>query len=78
MLGDDICLEESDGKIAIDKDLNNIHILTASEDVLILQRLLNYASTFAERSILHQPPMTLFGTVNKEPLLSGVFFVNGK
>ena len=75
MLGDEVFVEDIDGKLVIGKDLGSIHIFAAAEDVVIIQRLFSYASKFCDRCIVSQPGLELFGDISRH---SGSIFIDGK
>ena len=75
LTGDDVFTEDVDEKVVIGNELQKIHVMAISEDVITVQRLLSYASGFCERSIVNQSCLDLTGNVNQEAI--GTPYVDG-
>eukprot|EP00794_Sanderia_malayensis_P000375 gene375-1008_t len=75
MLGDHVLIEDIDGRLAIDKeDLTSINMLACAEDILVIQRLFSYASSFADKAVQATPCIALGGEATQHA--SGGFFVD--
>ena len=57
--------------------LQRLHVLAVGDDVLLLQRLLQYGATMAERTITFQPPSDLFTSPAPDSCGSGSYFIHG-
>ncbi len=75
MLGDHVLIEDVNGKLVIGKDLSSINVFGSAEDILVIQRLFSYASTFSERTVSTVPCVGIIGDVNQT---DRSVFIDGK
>eukprot|EP00795_Rhopilema_esculentum_P017253 gene17253-8814_t len=64
--GNDLLVEDINGKLVIGNELQRINILCISDDVGKLQRLFTYASSVCDKAVLSQQNLDLFGSVTKK------------
>ena len=56
----------------------SLSLLVIYEDLLVVQRLLEYGASFAKRMIVHSPISELFASCSRNPFGSDSCMINGK